>query len=152
MKKTMRIFGSIILALVVAFSMTISSFAVYMPEQTNNTYPFTITGSGSATSTFTVTSGGSVRISGEVYYIIQPNTEHRSITSYVYIYGPGSSEPLLSLWLNSGYMGNSTSGVLSSLTYQNSRTISLPVGTYTIKVETSGANTSYASYFSVDVS
>lgn len=150
MKRTFKILGSIIIAIAMTLSLAVSSYAeCCSPTQVNDfAYDFTVTGSSTASSTFKVTSSGNVKITGKVIFELQPHTPAQTVSAYVYIYDANGNERL-KLWLDTSTRSNNTDHVLTSLPYTNSRTISLPVGTYTVTVETSGATDNITSKYTV---
>ena len=150
MKRTLKVLGSIIIVIAMTLSLAVSSYAeCCLPMQVNDfAYDFTVMGSSTASSTFKVTSSGNVKITGEVVFVLQPHTPAQTVSAYVYIYDANGNERL-KLWLDTSTRSNNTDYVLTSLPYTNSRTISLPIGTYTVKVCTSGATDDITSNYTV---
>ena len=149
MNKILKTVGSVIMIIAVTLSLTVSSYADFSPAQKNDfAYNIPVIGPGSGSNYFNVTSAGNVTITGQVYFVLPPHTPSQTVSAYVYIYD-ASGYQVLSLWLDTSIRANDTDNALTSLTYTNSRTIYLPVGTYTIVASTSCTSYDISSYYTV---
>lgn len=137
MSKTFKTIGAIAVAVVIIISMAVSSFADFYPAQLEDfIYTFSVKGSCSSSNSFDVLSAGYVTITGQVTFTLPAKTPSQTVSAYVYIYN-SSGYQVASIWLDTSIRENSTDGELKSLTYSNSKQLSLPVGTYTVRVTTS---------------